>query len=69
MKRVISYSYNIFDLGCGCCSESFSSYDVFEGGNLVGDDVSCPLMENEKELRKYLAHLEPFDVDSDSQWF
>ena len=69
MKRLISYSYRTFDLGCGCCSESFSTYDVFEDGKLVGDDVSCPVMENEEELRKYLAHLEPFDVDSDSQWF
>ena len=69
MRRVISYGYTIFDLGCGCCSESFSSYDVFEDGKLVGDDVSCPVMENEEELRDYLAHLEPFDVDSDSQYF
>jgi hypothetical protein len=68
MKRIISYSYNSFDLGCGCCSESFSTYDVFEDGKLVGDDVSCPVMENEEKLRDYLAHLEPFDVDSNSQY-
>ena len=69
MKRIISYSYNSFDLWCGCCSESFSTYDIFEDGKLVGDDVSCPVMENEEQLRDYLVHLEPFDVDSDSQYF
>ena len=69
MKRVVYYTYNTFDLGCGCCSDSFSTYDVFEDGKTVSEDVTCPVMENEKELREYLEHLEPFDVDSDSQWF
>ena len=69
MSRVIYYSYRTFDVGCGCCSDSSSTYDLFEDGKLVGDDLWCPVMENEQELRKYLAHLEPFDVDSNSEWF
>lgn len=69
MKRIISYSYRTFDLGCGCCSDSSSTYDIFENGKMVGDDLWCPVMQNEEELRDYLTHLEPFDVDSDSQYF
>ncbi len=69
MNRVIYYSYRTFDVGCGCCSDSSSTYDLFEDGKLVGGDLWCPSMENEGELRKQLAHLEPFDVDSDSQYF
>ena len=69
MNRVICYSYRTFDVGCGCRSDSSSTYDLFEDGKLVGDDLWCPVMENEEQLREYLAHLEPFDVDSNSEWF
>lgn len=48
MKRIISYSYRTFDLGCGCCSDSSSTYDIFENGWMVGDDLWCPVMENEE---------------------
>lgn len=69
MKRVILYEYNTFDLGCGCCSDSFSAYDVFEDGVLVVDERSCHVLENEEQLREYLAHLEPFDVHPDTKYF
>lgn len=69
MKRVVLYQYNTFDLGCGCCSDSFSTYDVFEDGVLVVDDRSCRVLESEEQLREYLVHLEPFDVRPDTIYF
>lgn len=70
MKRVIFYEYGWMDLGCGCCSETYSEYSVYEDGNMTTIlPIACGLCENEVDLRKELAHLEPFDVDSDSQLF
>lgn len=69
MKRVIEYTYYSFMLGCDCCSDSTSSYNMWENGDLVAEDVVCDLYENEKELRESLAHLEPFAVSEDSRWF
>lgn len=69
MKRVVLYQYNTFDLGCGCCSDSFSTYDVFEEGVLVVDDQSCHVIESQEQLREYLVHLEPFDVHPDTKYF
>lgn len=67
--RLIKYEYYSYTLGCECCSESSSTYDLWEDGELVGDVVDCPLCENEEDLRKHLAHLEPFDVHSDSVYW
>lgn len=67
--RTVRYDYRSWDMGCGCCSDSSSTYDVYEDGGLIQDDVSCGWCENEQELREELAHLLPFDVDPDSQWF
>lgn len=69
MKRVIKYEYLCWDLGCGCCSDSYSSYDMWEDGILVEEDVWCEWASNEEELREILAHLEPFDVHYESKWF
>lgn len=69
MKRVIKYEYYSWDLGCGCCSDSYSSYDIYEDGVLVDEDVWCEYASDEQELREILAHLEPFDVHSDCTWF
>lgn len=69
MKRVIKYEYYSWDLGCGCCSDSASTYDMWEDGVLVEEDVWCGCASNEEELREILAHLEPFDVHPESEWF
>ena len=69
MDRIIKYTYYIYTLGCECCSDSYSTYDLYENGKLIEEDVHCGLCENEQELREELAHLLPFDVDPDSDWF
>lgn len=66
MKRVIEYQYNVVDQGCGCCHMGFSEYSMWV---LVTDDCSIEVCENEAELRGYLEHLEPFEVDANSRWF
>ena len=42
---------------------------MWEDGKLVEEDYWVGLCEDEKELRVYLSHLEPFDVSEDSHWF
>ena len=69
MKRLIMYRYNSWTEGCGCCSNSESLYDVYEGGVLVSETNWCELAQDEADLRGILKHLEPFDVDPDSWWF
>lgn len=69
MKRLIEYQYSVVDQGCGCCHMSFSEYSMWKDGVLVTEDCSVEVCENEQDLRKYLAYLEPFDVDPDSRWF
>lgn len=66
--RVIRYEYNTFLLGCECCSDSESFYEQYEDFKLIDSDSLC-CCANEQELREYLAHLEPFEVDPDSRWF
>mgnify|MGYP006878018198 FL=1 len=69
MKRVIRYTYYSWDLSCGCCSGAASTYDMWEDGRLVEKDVWCEYCSNEEELREALAHLEPFEVAEDCEWF
>lgn len=69
MTRTITYNYDSWTEGCGCCSNSSSTYDVYEGGICVSYDNWCYLCSNEADLREILSHLEPFDVDPDSRWF
>lgn len=69
MKRVIEYWYESWTEGCGCCSNSSSTYSMWEDGELVVEDNWCELAENEEELREYLRNLEPFEVSSNSRWF
>lgn len=69
MKRVIEYRYHSFILSCGCCSDSESYYDVYEDDKCVAYEQWITLIENEEELRKELAHLEPFEVSKDSVYF
>jgi len=69
MKRVIRYTYYSWGMGCGCCSDSASTYDMWEDGRLVEEDQWCEWCSNEEELREVLAHLEPFEVAEDCEWF
>jgi len=69
MKRVVEYTYHIFNLGCGCCSDSESYYDVYEDDKCVAYEQWITLIKNEEELRKELAHLEPFEVSEHSVYF
>ena len=69
MKRVIKYEYYSWTLGCECCSDSSSTYDMWEDGVLVDEDVWCKLCSDEQELREVLEHLLPFNVHPDSEWF
>ena len=69
--KVIRYEYDSFLLGCECCSDSSSVYEIYEDGKQVNFYAGDPIQvcENEEDLRKYLSHLEPFEVDPDSRWF
>ena len=69
MKRVIEYRYHYWDLGCECCSDSSSSYCMYEDGVLVEEDAWCELCSDEEELKDVLKELLPFDVHPDSEWF
>lgn len=69
MKRVVEYQYESWLENCGCCSDSSSTYSVWEDGVLVTDDQGLHLCENESELREALVHLEPFDVSPDTNYF
>lgn len=69
MKRVIEYRYHSFILGCGCCSDSESYYDVYEDDKCVAYEQWITRIENEEQLRKELAHLELFEVSEDSVYF
>ena len=70
MKRVIEYRYDTWLEGCGCCSDSSSTYDLYEDGVCVSFDNWCAYCENEGELREALKNLEPFEIDEDNcRWF
>ncbi len=69
MKRLIRYTYYSYPLGCGCCSDSFSIFDMWEDGQPKIEDESVNICCDEEDLRNYLSHLEPFDIDPDSEWF
>lgn len=66
MKRLVQYVYESWLEPCGCCSDSSSTYFMWEDGKLVHDNYSCEYCENEEELREVLKHLEPFDISRDS---
>lgn len=69
MKRLIKYTYYSYTLGCECCSDSHSTYDVYEDDKLVSEDNYIYVICCEQELREELSHLEPFDVHPDTEYF
>lgn len=68
MKRVICYTYRSYLLGCECCSDSDSYYDLYEDDELVGYEVNCPPIWDEEDLREHFKDLEPFDIHEDTQY-
>ena len=69
MRRMIMYRYDSWTESCGCCSNNSSTYDLYENGILVSEDNWCDLCADEDELREFLKHLEPFDINSNCEWF
>lgn len=79
MKHVILYEYEWYDAGCGCCTESTSEvfvYDIDRLDKLDGvytAQFNAPLLENESELREYIAEHHPeyngFILHEGNQWF
>jgi hypothetical protein len=69
MKRVIEYTYRTFDIGCGCCSDSSSEYDLFEDCQIISWGNQCGYCSDEKDLRSELSHLEPFEISKDSTYY
>lgn len=68
-ERSVLYVYEEYDLGCGCCSDSDSTYSVWEDGIWIIEDIHCPLMENESDIREYLVAYEPFTIHEDTYYF
>lgn len=59
MKQVY-YKYGTRDLGCGCCSESDNTLEVYEGDEtLLEQDwrSSAPTFSNELELRAWMQEF------------
>lgn len=69
MKRIIEYRYDSWAEPCGCCSDSSSTYSIWEDGKLVEDDAWCQLIESEEELRERFSDKEPFEISQDTQYF
>lgn len=69
MNREVFYEYFTTSMGCECCYDSGSYYELRENGSVVsyGEDVG--LFSDEQELRREFAHLEPFSIHPESQWF
>ena len=69
MNREIYYQYRTFDMGCGCCSDSLSLYDIYEDGKCISWDNEVDICEDEHDLINALPHLKPFSVHPESKWF
>lgn len=68
MNKQILYRYSSYNLSCQCCSDYDSEYDIWENGLCIEEGVSCPIMCDEEDLRKYLKELEPFDIHPECEW-
>lgn len=78
MKYIIQYTYDCYDLGCGCCTESTSEIHIYEEHHVdVGIYTShiehADLIEDDNELREYINNTCPefnnFDVHPDTRYF
>jgi len=71
---VIKYEYYWYEEGCGCCSNSESSVEIYVNRlDAYESSFSVPLMEDEAELRQYINDNHPeyngFVVHEDTRWF
>lgn len=68
MKKVY-YKYSTRDLGCGCCSETDSTLEVYEDGKrLAEEDWTAPSLCSEEDLREYVAAVYGWtDVEMDEE--
>jgi hypothetical protein len=71
---VIKYEYYWYEEGCGCCSNSESTVEIYHNRlDAYMSSFSVPIMEDEDELRKYINDYHPeyndFVVHEDTQWF
>lgn len=70
---IIKYEYNSWLEGCGCCSDSSSEMTVYAGDGWYITDFDVTWMENEQELREFIAEYHPqyinFTVHEDTRWF
>jgi hypothetical protein len=69
LKRILEYRYDSWTKSCGCCSDSMSTYRMWEDGFLVVDDEYCELIENEDQLREVFKEQEPFEISEDTKYF
>lgn len=72
MTSEVRYSYQVNTLSCECCSDSYSSIEIWDNGEY--EEFECfTVIENENELRDYLAKVRPqfkdYTVDPESEWF
>lgn len=73
-EYVIKYEYYSWTEGCGCCSKSESTVEIFQGRlDAYMSSFNVPLMENESELQEYIKEYYPeysdFTVHEDTLWF
>lgn len=69
MRRLIKYEYYSWTEGCECCSNSSSTFDMWEDGVQVAFENYVPICASEQELRDELIHLEPFDIHSECRYY
>jgi len=74
MQYVIKYEYDWWPEGCGCCSNSESSLEIFQGRlDSYMSSFNVPCMADESELRDYINEYYPeysdFTVHEETMWF
>lgn len=73
-EYVIKYEYNWWEEGCGCCTYSESTVEIYQGRlDAYMSQFNVPIMENEQELREYIQEYHPeyndFTVHEETFWF
>lgn len=73
-EYVIKYEYNWWEEGCGCCTNSESTVEIYQGRlDAYMSQFNVPPLENEQELREYIQEYHPeyndFTVHEDTVWF
>lgn len=71
---VIKYEYYWYEEGCGCCTGSESTVEIFDNRlDAYMSGFGVPIMQDEDELREYIHEYYPeydnFTVHEDTRWF